>query len=222
MSGTQLTAVGVFGGTFDPIHYGHLRSALELCERLRLSQLRLMPCAVPAHRESPHCSAQQRAAMVELAVRGESHLVYDGRELQRSGPSYTIDSLMELRAELGESISLNLVMGCDAVLGINSWHRWEEILNWAHVLVIARPGWQLPERGEVSRWLAQHRLDEPRGLVEKGSGSVYIEQLRPLDISSTEIRHLLQNGQSVRYLMPEPVLDYIEEHGLYETKKETT
>jgi len=160
--------------------------------------------------------------MVELAVRGEPHLVCDGRELQRAGPSYTIDSLIELRAQLGESISLNLVMGCDAVLGISGWHRWEEILDWAHVLVIARPGWQLPQRGEVSQWLAQHALDEPHGLVEKASGSVYIEQLRPLDISSTEIRHLLDSGQSVRYLMPEPVLDYIEEHGLYETKKETT
>jgi nicotinate-nucleotide adenylyltransferase len=219
LSSTQLTAVGVFGGTFDPIHYGHLRSALELCERLHLSQLRLMPCAVPAHRASPQCSAQQRAAMVELAVRGESRLICDARELQRSGPSYTIDSLMELREELGESVSLSLVMGCDAVLGINSWHRWEEILDWAHVLVIARPGWDLPERGEVSQWLAQNRLDEPQGLVEKVSGSVYIEQLRPLDISSTEIRKLLANRQSARYLMPEPVLDYIEEHGLYETKK---
>lgn len=222
MSNTQLTAVGVFGGTFDPIHYGHLRSALELCERLHLSQLRVMPCAVPSHRASPHCSAQQRADMVELAVKGESRLVYDGRELQRAGPSYTIDSLMELRAELGHSVSLNLVMGCDAVLDINSWHRWEEILDWAHVLVIARPGWQLPEQGEVSQWLAQHALDEPQGLVEKVSGSVYIEQLRPLDISSTEIRNLLASGQSVRYLMPEPVLDYIEEHGLYETKKRET
>jgi nicotinate-nucleotide adenylyltransferase len=223
LSNTQLAAVGVLGGTFDPIHYGHLRSAVELCERLHLSQLRLMPCAVPSHRARPQCSAQQRAAMVELALKGASRLIYDGRELQRKGPSYTIDSLMELRAELGENVSLSLVMGCDAVLGINSWHRWEEILDWAHVLVIARPGWILPERGEVSQWLAQNRLGEPQGLVEKGSGSIYIEQLRPLDISSTEIRKLLASGQSVRYLMPEPVLDYIEEHGLYETnKKETT
>jgi nicotinate-nucleotide adenylyltransferase len=106
--------------------------------------------------------------MVQLAVSGESRLICDGRELQRAGPSYTIDSLMELRAELGENVSLNLVMGCDAILGINSWHRWEEILDWAHVLVIARPGWQLPEQDEVSQWLAQHALNEPQGLVEKG------------------------------------------------------
>ena len=123
--------VGVFGGTFDPIHYGHLRSALELSERLELAQLRLMPCAMPPHRELTQCSAQQRAAMVELAVAGESRLMCDTRELQRSGPSYTIDSLIELRQELGEQTSLSLIMGCDALLDIDSWYRWKEILDWA-------------------------------------------------------------------------------------------
>tara|TARA_R110001599_G_scaffold351822_1_gene584822 strand:+ start:158903 stop:159559 length:657 start_codon:yes stop_codon:yes gene_type:complete len=208
--------VGVFGGTFDPVHYGHLRSALELVERLQLQQLRLMPCAVPPHRDMPTCSADHRAAMVELAVSGEPRLACDSRELQRQGASYTIDSLMELRRELGEERALCLVMGCDAVLAITSWHRWQELLNWAHVVVIARPGWQLPEVGEVADWLQQHRLDSPGQLGGQPCGGVLVEELRPLAISSTEIRSLLAAGHSARYLLPQAVLDYIESHNLYQ------
>ena len=208
--------VGVFGGTFDPVHYGHLRSALELVERLQLQQLRLMPSAVPPHRDMPTCSADHRAAMVELAVAGEPRLACDSRELQRQGTSYTIDSLMELRRELGEERGLCLVMGCDAVLAITSWHRWQELLNWAHVVVIARPGWQLPEVGEVADWIQRHRLGSPGQLGEQPCGGVLVEELRPLAISSTEIRGLLATGHSARYLLPQAVLDYIESHSLYQ------
>ena len=207
--------VGVFGGTFDPVHYGHLRSALELVERLALQQLRLMPCAVPPHRDTPTCSAQHRAAMVQLAVAGEPRLACDSRELQRAGASYTIDSLVELRAELGEARGLCLVMGCDAVLSINHWHRWQELLDWAHVVVIARPGWQLPETGVVADWLQQHRLESPGQLAGQPCGGVLVEELRPLAISSTEIRSLLAAHHSARYLLPQAVLDYIESHNLY-------
>jgi len=210
-----LAPVGVFGGTFDPIHYGHLRSALELVERLQLQQLRLMPCAVPPHRETPACSAQHRAAMVELAVAGEPRLACDRRELNRAGASYTLLSLMELRRELGEDHSLSLVMGCDAVLEITTWHRWQELLDWAHVIVIARPGWQLPDRGPVSRWLREHRLEDASGLCRAPAGGILVEELRPLAISSTEIRELLRAGRSARYLLPQAVLDYIEINGLY-------
>ncbi len=210
-----LAPVGVFGGTFDPVHYGHLRSALELVERLQLQQLRLMPCAVPPHRETPACSARHRAAMVELAVAGEPRLACDRRELERAGASYTLHSLMELRDELGEGHSLCLVMGCDAVLEITTWHRWQELLDWSHVIVIARPGWQLPQRGPVSRWLQEHRLEDAAGLRRAPGGGILVEELRPLAISSTEIRELLRAGRSARYLLPQAVLDYIEAHGLY-------
>ncbi len=114
----RVPLVGVFGGTFNPVHYGHLRSALELVERLQLEQLRLMPSAQPPHRDAPQCSAAHRAAMVELAVAGEPRLVCDARELQRAGKSYTIDSLIELRSELGADTGLCMVLGCDAVLDI--------------------------------------------------------------------------------------------------------
>jgi nicotinate-nucleotide adenylyltransferase len=207
--------VGVFGGTFDPVHYGHLRSALELVERLELQQLRLMPCAVPPHRDVPTCSADHRAAMVELAVAGEPRLVCDSRELQRRGNSYTIDSLAELRRELGAQRSLCMVMGCDAVLELAGWHRWQELLNWAHVVVIARPGWQLPAQGVVADWLQEHRLESPGQLCGQPCGGILIEELRPLAISSTEIRNLLAAGHSARFLLPQAVLDYIQSHSLY-------
>lgn len=207
--------VGVFGGTFNPVHYGHLRSALELVERLGLAQLRLMPCAVPPHREAPACSAADRNAMVELAVAGEPRLVCDSRELRRRGPSYTIDSLAELRAELGPGRGLCLVMGCDAVLDITTWHRWQELLERAHVVVIARPGWHLPAVGPVAEWLTAHALQQPAQLRQQPAGGVLVQELRPLDISSTEIRAMLAAGRSARYLLPESVLEYIAAHGLY-------
>ncbi len=214
-SPAPLVPVGIFGGTFDPVHYGHLRSALELVELLQLAQLRLMPCAVPPHREVPACGAAHRAAMVALAVAGESRLVCDDRELGREGASYTIDSLIELRRELGGEHSLCLVMGCDAVLAITTWHRWQELLDWAHVVVIARPGWHLPGEGPVADWLRRHRLADPLQLRQRPNGGILVEELRPLAISSTEIRELLAAGRSPRYLLPQAVLEYIEAHDLY-------
>ena len=207
--------VGIFGGTFNPIHYGHLRSALELVEKLELEQLHLVPSACPPHRDAPECSATQRAAMVELAVVGESRLVCDAREMQRPGKSYTIDSLIELRGELGAQQSLCMVLGCDAVQEISAWHRWQELLDWAHIVIIARPGWQLPRSGTVAQWLKRHQLEGAELLRQQSCGGIVIEELRPLAISSTEIRDLLASGRSARYLTPQSVLDYIATHKLY-------
>ena len=153
--------------------------------------------------------------MVELAVGGDAKLVCDTRELQRSGPSFTVDSLIELKGELGEHASISLIMGCDAVLDIGSWYRWQEILDWAHVVVIARPGWHLPDRGPVAQWLKNNALQDSNGITLRAAGGVHIEHLRPLEISSTEIRAMRGSGLSARYLMPESVLGYIEQHGLY-------
>jgi nicotinate-nucleotide adenylyltransferase len=207
--------LAIFGGTFNPVHYGHLRSALELVEALGLAEVRLMPSAQPPHRAAPACSAEHRVAMVELAVAGEPRLACDSRELRRAGASYTIDSLAELRAELGASRSLCMVIGGDAVLGLDSWHRWRELLDLAHIVVIARPGFTLPEEGELARWLQCHRLADAAALAAQPAGGVLLQSLRPLAISSTEIRQLLASGRSPRYLMPQSVLDYIEAHSLY-------
>jgi nicotinate-nucleotide adenylyltransferase len=153
--------------------------------------------------------------MVGLAVAGESRLSCDCRELERDGISYTYDSLVELREELGEGHSVCLVMGCDAVLQVATWHRWQELLDLAHVVVIARPGWRLPASGQVADWLSRHRLDGPLELRRRPHGGIFIEELRPLAISSTEIRGLLEAGRSPRYLLPQAVLDYIQTHNLY-------
>jgi nicotinate-nucleotide adenylyltransferase len=153
--------------------------------------------------------------MVELAVAGEARLVCDARELKRAGKSYTIDSLVELRAEFGSGTGLCLVMGCDAVAGITQWRRWQELLDWAHIVVIARPGWELPRSGEAAQWLNEHRVDDPQCLRQRQAGCITILELRPLAISSTEIREILAAGRSARYLLPQSVLDYIEAHKLY-------
>ncbi|MFU8766026.1 MAG: nicotinate-nicotinamide nucleotide adenylyltransferase, partial [Haliea sp.] len=146
---------------------------------------------------------------------GEPRLRCDRRELARGGPSWTVDSLAELRAEYGAGRSLGLVMGCDALLGLERWHRWQALLDYAHIIVIARPGWQLPGAGVLADWLARHQIGDALALRQRPAGGVLVLELRPLAISSTEIRALCRAGRSARYLLPEPVLDYIETCQLY-------
>ena len=207
-------AVGVFGGTFNPIHFGHLRSALELLEALPLAQLRFMPASEPPHRALPGVSATDRVAMVERAIAGEPRFVCDQRELDREGPSYTVASLEELRQELGEERGICLIMGCDALLGLPSWHRWEELLSLAHLVIMARPGWVFPSDGVLGSLMREHG-GSVRHLDREPAGRMVTQTLRPQDISATNIRALLQSGLSARYLLPESVLAYIAERGLY-------
>lgn len=212
MSSRGVTAI--FGGTFNPIHFGHLRSALELTEFLGLTSLRFIPARQPPHRRVPAVSAEHRAAMVELAIAGEPRFVCDRRELDRDGPSYTVLTLESLRTELGEEHSLLLTMGCDAVQGLAGWHRWQELLNFAHLVILARPGWKMPATGPVAA-LLEDRRGSMEQLVSAPAGTVLSLELRPQDVSATAIRGLLQSGMSARYLLPERVLEYIDEHGLY-------
>ena len=207
--------VGILGGTFNPIHYGHLRSAVELRDQLGLEQVRLMPAAAPPLRDEPCCPAVRRAEMVRLAVADEPGLVCDERELQREGPSYTIDSLQEIRGELGSDASLCLILGTDAVSRLDSWHRWQELLEYAHLVVIARPGWELPQAGTVGDWLQRHLTAAAATLQHRSCGGVVLETLRPLAISATEIRQLIARGQSPRYLLPDAVWALIQSAGLY-------
>ncbi|EAQ97201.1 nicotinate-nucleotide adenylyltransferase [Congregibacter litoralis KT71] len=206
--------IGIFGGTFNPIHFGHLRSALELVEALSLSELRFMPAAEPPHRASPEVSAADRATMVERAIAGEPRFRCDRRELERHGPSYTVASLEELRGELGRERGICLIMGCDALLGLPQWHRWEALLDLAHLVIIARPGWVFPEEGVVAELLEEHGSSSD-ALHTMPAGKIVTQTLRPQDISATNIRALLQSGLSARYLLPESVLAYIAERGLY-------
>lgn len=207
--------VGILGGAFNPVHNGHLRSAVEIRDHLGMREMRLMPAASPPHRPVPDCSASDRARLVELAVESEPGLVCDTRELRRGGPSYTVDSLEELRSELGETTSLCLVMGADAVARLDGWHRWRDIGRLAHIVVIARPGWEPPGRGVVADHLRRHSTDAAESLRREPCGYVLLERMTPLAISSTHIRRLIAAGRSPRYLLPDAVWRHIQCAGLY-------
>ena len=206
--------IGVLGGTFDPIHFGHLRLALELKQSLGLSQMRLMPCHRPVHRGEPQVSSAQRAEMIRLALLDCPELTLDERELRRDTPSYTFDTLRSLRAELGAEVSLIWAMGTDAFAALDSWNRWQELLDYTHLVVIERPGFSLPDAGPVARLLQQHRAPTS-ALDELPAGAIVLPSLRLLDISATGIRAQLAAGESAQFLLPESVRRYILAEGLY-------
>lgn len=203
----------MLGGTFNPIHIGHLNTALEVLDQLPLTEVRFMPSARPPHRQPPAVDLEQRAAMIELAIADHPRLGCDRREAQREGPSYTADSLEEIRAELGPLAPLIFLLGMDAFSSLSSWHRSNEILNFAHLLVVARPGFDVPE----NEWVTALIKDEvaPDALFGKPSGQVAQIALTPLPISSTKLRALLQSGQDTSASLPAPVYRFIQEHGLY-------
>jgi len=205
--------IGILGGTFDPIHFGHLRPALEVMEHLGLDEVRFMPCGIPPHRRTPVASVEHRLAMVERAVHDQPGFVVDRRELDRDGPSYSVDTLESLRGELGKEVPLCLMMGMDAFAGLSSWHRWQEILDLAHVVVAHRPG--SPASHDFGDWVNEAVATDPADLRRSPAGGVFFQPVTQLDISATSIRAMLRRGESPRYLMPSSVLDYIRAQGLY-------
>jgi len=208
--------IGIFGGTFDPIHYGHLRSAFEVLQALRFEEIRFIPCGDPPHRGATFAAAESRLRMVEVAIKGQDGFTSDDREIRRDGPSYTIDTLTTLREEF-PSRSLGLILGMDAFLGLSKWHRWDEILSVAHIVVAHRPGWKAPDIGPLGEIISEfgtHRVDE---LHDTQHGRIYIHAVTQLEISSTEIRDLIAAGRDARFLMPDAVKNVIEESRLYES-----
>lgn len=206
--------IGVFGGTFDPIHYGHLRSAFEMLQALDFEEVRFIPCGDPPHRGVTFASAKRRMRLVELAVADQQGFRVDGRELRRGGPSWTIDTLVELREEFPDR-SLGLIIGMDAFLGLPAWHRWEEILSQAHIIVAHRPGWKAPDIGPLGDVIAEHGTHRASDLHEATHGRVHIHAVTQLEIASTEIRELVAAGRDPRFLMPDAVRDEILDTGLY-------
>lgn len=200
--------IGVFGGTFDPIHYGHLRTAFEMLQALRFDEVRFVPCGDPPHRVETVAKGPQRLEMVKVAVESQPGFVVDDRELQRDGPSYTIETLLSLREEFPQR-SLGLILGMDAFLGLDNWHRWSEFLDVAHIVVAHRPGWRAPDIGPLGDMLTEcgtHRIND---LHEQTAGRVYIHAVTQLEISSTEIRDLVGAGRDPHFLMPDAVRDVI-------------
>jgi nicotinate-nucleotide adenylyltransferase len=211
--------IGIFGGTFDPIHIGHLRMALELKEQLGLDEMRLVPCHQPPHRDAPQVSSAQRAEMLRIALQDCPELQLDERELQRDKPSYTYDTLLELRAELeseafGSEVSLVLCMGADAFAGLPTWYCWQKLLQLAHIVVVARPGWNIPEAGEVHDLLNKHQRDA-HVLSDEPAGSIVLQSPRLLSISATEIRQQIGVEKSAQFLVPDAVWSYIKANKLY-------
>ena len=207
--------IGVFGGTFDPIHYGHLRSAFEMLQALDFDQVRFIPCGDPPHRGVTVASAERRMRLVELAVAGQEGFLADDRELRRDGPSWTIDTLIELREEFPQR-SLGLIVGMDAFLGLPGWHRREEMLSQAHIVVAHRPGWKAPDIGALGELIAERGTHRIEDLHEQTHGRVHIHAVTQLEIASTEIRDLVAAGRDPRFLMPDAVRDEILESGLYQ------
>lgn len=207
--------VGIFGGSFDPVHHGHLRSMVELDEALALDQLRLMPNRQSPLKDQPGASSEQRLAMLQLATKHQPKWLIDERELGRSGPSYTVDSLLELKQEVTDGARLCLIMGTDAFAAFDQWHQWQAILELAHLVIMARPGEHLPEQGVVADLLSERKADSSNELTDKAAGSILLQQLTPMRVSATEIRQRLQAGQSIRYWVPDSVWEYIHKHQLY-------
>lgn len=212
--------IGVLGGTFDPIHFGHLRLAEEVGETLRLEEVRFIPSGTPPHRSAPAVPAEHRLAMTQLAAAGNPRFMVDEREVRRAGPGYTYDTLKTLRAEQGETRPLALLLGADAFLEFATWHRWREIFGLAHIAVAHRPGFPVEQWSgrmplPLAREYSARRMQQPLAVHLAPAGGIVVVPFTALDISATAIRDMLRAGASPRYLLPGAVLDYIRTHRLY-------
>ncbi len=205
--------LGVFGGTFNPVHYGHLRSALEVKEFFQLEQLRLIPCRIPAHRQEPDVSAEMRLHLLQLAIKDMPGWLADRRELDRDGPSYMVDTLASLKAEFADSPIL-LFIGTDAFAGLTNWYQWQHLFDLAHVVVMTRPGFQ---PAEVSPWLQQRQTEQLESLRQRQAGLLYFFPVTQLDISASRIRKLVAAGLDTRFLLPDGIIQEINKHHLYQT-----
>lgn len=206
--------IGILGGTFDPVHIGHLRSAIEVLEGCALDEVRLIPGAVPPHRATPMVGAQQRLDMVRLAVEGVTGLSVDDRELRREGPSWTIDTLLSLRQELPAETQLYFILGQDAFAGLPKWHRWQELLQHCHLLVLQRPHLPVHLPDELQQLLQQVQVTEPSQL-QGPAGQIAMLEQTPLPVAATALRQACGEGRDIRYLVPDAVHQYIQHHGLY-------
>jgi nicotinate-nucleotide adenylyltransferase len=199
--------LAILGGTFDPVHNAHLRVAWEAAEMLD-AEVRLVPANVPPHRDQPIADANERAAILRAALLGQDRLVLDERELRREGPSWTIDTLIDLRDEIGAERPLVLLVGADAFLGLPSWHRWGELFDYAHIGVLTRPGHEIATLPtELRIKVASRRCADATALAQTPSGRVLQMPVTPLEISASQIRETLAAGGEPRYLVPDSVIE---------------
>lgn len=207
-------AIGILGGTFDPLHLGHLRMGLELHDALNLVKVHIIPTYQPTYREQPIATPEQRLAMVQCAVADEPALIADDREIRRKNSTYTIDTLIEMRSEMPDT-PFCLLVGIDAFLGFPSWHRWKEILAYAHIIVAHRPHYHLPQAGIVAELIHAHLQNEISFIHEQMAGGILLRPITALEISATDIRKQIAMGRNPRYLLPDSVYNYIKQNGTY-------
>lgn len=212
--------IGLLGGTFDPIHFGHLRLAEELAEVLAIEHVRFIPAGQPPHRGQPRAAAVHRLAMVRCAVQDNPRFSLDTREIERMTPSYSVETLTTLRAELSAETPLILFMGGDAFLGLSTWHEWRRLFSLAHIAVAHRPGYSLASWEDtlpdpLRTLLSTRRCEHAAEIAEKPAGKIFLHTITQLDISASQIRDHALRGKSLRYLMPDSVIDYINENRLY-------
>ena len=206
--------IGIFGGTFDPIHFGHLRTGFELLQSLRLGELRWIPAGNPGHRSAPLADATQRLAMVRAATADQPGFVVDDREIRRAGVTYTVDTLGELRREFPQR-PLCLILGMDAFLGFESWHRWREVLEHAHLVVAHRPGWQAPRTGPLASLLESRAASDLDALHATLAGRIRVQAVTQLEISSSDLRAIITSGRDPRFLVPDAVCEIIRQTQCY-------
>ncbi len=210
--------IGIFGGTFDPIHYGHLRSALEVKDIFGLDEVRLIPCANPPHREQPAVTAEMRLQMLELAIKNQPGLKIDTRELDRHKasdrtPSYMVDTLKSLRQEFPDK-SLLLFIGTDAFKHLTGWHKWQQLFDYAHIVVMTRPGFEIQA---IDNFFKARLAGDIKELAQAVAGKLCFQLVTQLDISATAIRDIIARKQNPGFLLPDAVIEYIKQHKLYET-----
>ncbi len=218
---SQTPSLGILGGTFDPIHNGHLRLAEEMREHFGLASVRFVPAGDPWQKTRVTrqiVKAEHRLAMIRAAIASNPHFSVDDREIHRAGPSYTLDTLLSLRADVGTSIPLVWLMGSDTFLGMPTWHRWHELFAHAHVAVAERAGntgWRNALAASLMDEFEDRVVADPALLNTTAAGRVAVFTMTALDISSTAVRSHLSAGRSPRYLVPDAVLDYIAGNQLY-------
>ncbi|HPF25976.1 MAG TPA: nicotinate-nucleotide adenylyltransferase [Steroidobacteraceae bacterium] len=206
--------LGIFGGTFDPIHFGHLRTAFELQQTLGLHEVRFLPTGDPPHRNEPLADANLRLAMVRAAVADQPGFTVDDREVRRAGVSYSVDTMTELRAEFPDH-SICLLLGMDAFLGLPSWHRWQDLFALAHLVVAHRPGWKAPTKGPLGELMVDRGTGSVQELHRAPSGKLYIQAVTQLEISSTDLRQIIETERDPRYLVPDAVREIIRDSRCY-------
>ena len=213
----QRRGIGIFGGTFDPVHIAHLRMALEMRDTLALDHVRLVPSHRPPHRPQPVASSTHRVAMLQLAVADCDELVVDTREVARDAPSYMVDTLLSLREEVSSDIPFVLGMGADAFADLHTWHRWLQLFEFASIAVFQRPGARAVTDAGLLAQMEKRTLQDASGVNAVANGAIVFLATPVLEISATDIRERLSRRRSAQFLLRESVHTYIHQHHLYQT-----